>query len=536
MSEIWTPKDPAPQQPSGGIELPKGFARRRTDEEKADEEKKEESQAEATTPAPEETPSAPPAGGAQAAPRPPQAGQRPEFLFPPQGVQVQCPNCGTPFTAAVFSIVDLGANPELREPLLGGQVNAAICQNCGAGGPLSAPLMVHDPENEFLGVMVPSQAQLQDAQAQRVIGEMSKALMNRLPSERRRGYMLNPRQFFDWDSLLEVLWGFEGVTPEMLRTQREQSELITSLVRLAPDVKAMQMMVDRRPNLINRDFFALLGQVIGTLSQQGQEAQQTAADALVALRTHLLDTTEAGSAVKATEEQLRQAMARLSPSMSRDDFLDVLLDYWGKGEDGESIAISLMSIARGLVDYQFLMTLTNRIDGTDDPEERAPLLSLRELVVEFTQQAQQGQAQSREAMLQQVQDFLQDVLQAPDPEALMQERSDEMSEVFLAVLASNIEQAQQKNATFAVKRLRAIYDSAVAILQDKLPPELKLMNQLVSTQDEKEVRRLLHENREILSQEWVDNLREMEERFRSEDNRELAARLKSIRIQAAMLL
>lgn len=535
MSEIWTPKGPAPQQPSGGIELPKGFARRRTDEEKK-EEAKEEPQAEASGPAPEQTPPAPPAGGARPAPRPRQAGQRPEFLFPPQGVQVQCPNCGTPFTAAVFSIVDLGANPELREPLLSGQVNAAICQNCGAGGPLSAPLMVHDPENEFLGVMVPSQARLQDAQAQRVIGEMSKALMNRLPNEQRRGYMLNPRQFFDWDSLLEVLWGFEGVTPEMLRTQRDQSELITSLVRLAPDVKAMQMVADRRPNLINRDFFALLGQVIGTLSQQGQETQQAAANALVELRNHLLETTEAGKAVKATEEVLRGAMSRLSPSMSRDDFLDLLLEYWDKGEDGESIVVSLMSIAQGLVDYQFLMALTNRIDETDDPEARAPLLSLRELVVEFSQQAQQGQAQSREAMLQQVQAFLQDVLQAPDPQALMEQRSDELNEVFLAVLASNIEQAQQKNATFAVKRLQAIYTGAMSILQENLPPELKLMNQLVSTHDEKEVRRLLQENREILSQEWVDNLREMEERFRAENNRELASRLKSIRIQAAMLL
>lgn len=257
MSEIWTPKGPAPKQSSGGIELPKGFARKRSEDEK-----KPDSIA---APAPE-APAPPSSGGGEPAPRPRQTGRRPEFLFPPQGVQVQCPSCGTPFVAPVFSIVDLGANPELREPLLGGQVNAAICQKCGAGGALSAPLMVHDPENEFLGVLVPSQAQLQDMQVQRVIGEMSKALMGRLPNEQRRGYMLNPRQFFDWESLLEKLWGFEGVTPEMLRMQRDQSELITSLVRLAPDVKAMQMMTDRRRDLINRDLFALLGQVLATLS------------------------------------------------------------------------------------------------------------------------------------------------------------------------------------------------------------------------------------------------------------------------------
>jgi len=527
MSEIWTPKGPAPKQPSGGIELPKGFATRRraTEEQKPD----------AVAAPVEETPAAPatPPPAADGRPAARQPGQRPEFLFPPQGVQVQCPNCGTPFTAAVFSIVDLGANPELREPLLGGQVNAAICQKCGAGGPLSAPLMVHDPENEFLGVLVPRQAQLQDMQVQRVIGEMSQALMGRLPSEQRRGYMLNPQQFFEWESLLEKLWGFEGVTPEMLRTQREQSELITSLVRLAPDVKAMQLVVERRKTLINRDFFALLGQVIAALSQQ---EQKETADALTQLRTHLLDTTEAGREVKATEELLRQAIARLHPNMGREEFLDLLLEYWGKGDDGESIVVSLLTVARGLADYQFLLTLTERIDAADDPEVRSPLLSLREMIVEFTQQAQQSQAQGQEAMAQQVQAFLQDVLQAADPAETLRQRSDEVNEMFLAVLASNIEQAQQKGATFAAKRMRTIYTAAVDILQDKLPPDLRLLNQLVSTQDEGEMRRLLQENRDLLSTEFVEGLRGLEDRFRQENNRDLAARIQSIRVQATMLL
>lgn len=533
MSEIWTPKGPAPKQPSGGIELPKGFARKRTEE--------EQKPAPVEEAAPPAAPEAAPPAGAPPAPQPAparrgQPGQRPEFLFPPQGVQVQCPSCGTPFTAAVFSIIDLGANPELREPMLGGQVNAAICQKCGAGGALSAPLMVHDPENEFLGVLVPQQAQLQDMQVQQVIGEMSKALMGRLPNEQRRGYMLNPKQFFDWESFLEKFWGFEGVTPEMLRTQREQSELVTSLVRLVPDAKAMQMVAERRMNLINRDFFTLLGQVVAALTQQGQ---QEAVESISQLRTHLLETTPAGAEVKAMEEVLRQAVGKLRPDMSREDFLDLLLEYWQTSEDGESIAVSLLSVARGLADYEFLLALTARIDAADDPEVRATLLSLREMVVELVQQSQQGQqgqSQNQEAMMQEVQAFLQEVLQSPDPEQVLQARKESVNEMFLAVLASNIEQAQQKNADFAVKRLRGVYDMAVGILQDQLPPDLRLLNQLVSTQDEGEVRRMLQANRNLLSKEFVEGLRGLEDRFRGEKNDQLAGRIKSIRLQAAMLL
>jgi hypothetical protein len=528
MSEIWTPKGPAPQQPSGGIELPRGFARKRTEEEQKPAPVQEAAPVAAVAEAPAAAPQPAPA-------RRGQPGRRPEFLFPPQGVQVQCPSCSTPFTAAVFSIIDLGANPELREPMLGGQINAAICQNCGAGGALSAPLMVHDPENEFLGVLVPRQGQMRDMQIQQVIGEMSKALMGRLPNEQRRGYMLNPKQFFDWESFLEKFWGFEGVTPEMLRMQREQSELVTSLVRLVPDAKAMQMVAERRKHLINRDFFTLLGQVVAALSQQGQ---QEAVDSISQLRTHLLETTQAGAEVKAMEEVLRKAVGRLRPDMSRDDFLDLLLEYWQTGEEGESIAMSLLSVARGMADYQFLLALTARIDASDDPEVRAPLLSLRELVVEFAQQSQQGQSQSQsqEAMMQEVQAFLQEVLQSPNPEEILQARKESVNEMFLAVLASNIEQAQEKNAEFAVKRLRGVYDMAVGILQDQLPPDLRLLNQLVSTQDEGEVRRLLQANRSLLSKEFVEGLRGLEDRFRGEKNDQLAGRIKSIRLQAAMLL
>jgi len=108
--------------------------------------------------------------------------------------------------------------------------------------------------------------------------------------------------------------------------------------------------------------------------------------------------------------------------------------------------------------------------------------------------------------------------------------------MFLAVLASNIEQAQQNGATFAVKRLRTVYEIAVGILEKKLPPDLRLLNQLVSTKDEGEVRRLLQENRTLLSQEFVEGLRGLEDRFRGEKNDELAARIKSIRVQATMLL
>ncbi len=537
MSEIWTPSSPPPSQSSGGIELPKGFSSSRRNEREQPEETPD-SAGQAQDPpqhAADEQPSSqrPDPARADAEWAPPRGAptDQPDLnlLFPPAGAQVTCPNCGTAYTAAVFTIIDLGANPELRSLILGGQVNVAVCSSCGAGGPLSVPLMIHDPEHEFLGIVVPGQVRMDDMQLQKVIGEMSQTLMGQLPSDQRRGYMLQPQQYFDWDSLMEKLWGFEGVTPEMLRRRREQSDLISSLLRLDSDESAMQVVLDRNKNLIDSEFFVLLGQVINAVAAQGQTQQQ---EALMNLRRTLLDTTEAGQEVKALEERVQEALGKIKSNTTRKELLDLLLGYWLEGDSGETIATTVLTAAASLADYQFLLGLADRLEHANDPEERAALIALRDRIVEMNEH----RSQSQQAAAQQMQAILQEVLQATDTDAALRERADHINEMFLAMLASNIKQAEQNKATFAAQRLRIVYEKSLAIVEERLPAELKLLNRLLSAPDEGRLRRLLQENRSELSQEFVDALKTLEERFRSEGNTPLASRVRSIRGQAALML
>lgn len=527
MSEIWTPGSPPPSQSSGGIELPKGFSTPRREEPSQPEEDPNASAPdEQTVGQDSEATAAQPEGAAAGGPA-----QQPEIdlLFPPTGAQVTCPSCGATYTAAVFTIVDVGANPELKGLVLGGQINTAVCNACGAGGPLSVPLMVHDPEHEFLGVVIPGQARLDDMQTQKMIGEMSQALMAKLPSDQRKGYMFQAQQFFEWDSLIEKMWGFEGVTPEMLRRRREQSELIGNLVRLGSDESAMQMVAERNQSLIDSSFFVLLGQVINAVAAEGQTEQH---EALIKLRSSLLDTTEAGQELKALEERVQDALSKIGPRTTREELLSLLLGYWSEGENGEAVATAVLNAAAGLTDYQFLLGLADRLENTTDPEERSALIAIRDRTVEIGEQ----RSQSQQMAAQQVQAVLQEVLQAPDTDAALKENADQINEMFLAVLASNIRQAEQNKATFAVQRLRTIYEKAIAILEEQMPPEMKLLNRLLSAPDEGTMRRLLQDNRSELSREFVDALRDLEDRFNREGNSALASRVSSIRGQAALML
>src|SRR5215204_5887438 len=144
MSGILLPGQDKQPKSEGKIELPKGFTTP-----KKDERPQEQPAADNKSETPQ-SPNQPPADNAQRGQRQPGA----DLLFPPRGAQIRCPSCSTPYVVPVFTIIDFGANPELRAPMLSGQINVAACPNCGAGGPLGAPLMIHDPEHNFLGVYV----------------------------------------------------------------------------------------------------------------------------------------------------------------------------------------------------------------------------------------------------------------------------------------------------------------------------------------------------------------------------------------------
>ena len=522
MSGILLPGQDKPSSSGGGsgIELPKGFSRRR------DESAEQES-------APAETPDTPESeieAAMEAAPEAaPQRRGRPgeDLLFPPTGAQVQCPNCGHPYAVPIFTIIDLGVNPELGPALLGGQINMAMCPQCGAGGPLSAPLMVHEPAHDFLGVYVPPIGG-DESQRQRIIGELTQTLMRRLPTEARRGYMLQPREYMDWSRFVEKLWEFQGVTPEMLRRQRDQAAAIQNLMRLADDPAALDIALERHRSLVDRQFFALLERL---MLMSGAQGDRQSAEALRALRLALLEKTDVGQEIKRLQQRVEQTIRKIQPGSTREDILDVLLAAWNE-EDGDEVAPSVAMALGPNLDYQFLLAIANRLDNETDETTREHLEQLREMITAMQEQQQASQQQ----MAAQAQEVLKAILEATDVEAALRENADLIDEGFLQLLAANVDRAEKAGAKAAANRMRKIYDAAVDMLQEEMAPDVRLVNELLNAPDQNARRKLLEENRSVLSRDFVEALRQLEDDFRSRQATDVADRLKSIRAQASLML
>lgn len=521
-------RPPAQGNKESGIELPKGFTRRR------EQAKEQEVATTAATTAtetalPEPSATAPMPPAAEAGPRGGAPGRsQVDLLFPPTGAQIQCPSCRTPFVVPVFTIIDLGVNPELKGALLGNQINMAACPNCGMGGPLNVPLLLHEPNHQFLGIFVPpAQNNQASMQQQKAIGDLTQTLMRKLPTESRRGYMLQPKQYADWQRFMEQVWGFEGVTPEMLRRQRNQGELLQRLVSLANDRKALEMALERGRDLIDRDFFAMLDRFLMMTNNQGQQAGVTA---LIQLRTQLMDTTEIGQKIKAQQEKVRAILAGFTATSTREDVLDKVLSVWQE-EEGDELINSLVGAIAPMIDYQFLMMISQRLEGSTDTVERQHLEQLRQAALSM--QEQQNAAQQE--MVQQMQQILQDVLQATDMTAKLREYADVIDEGFLAMLAANIQAAQRKNSTAAVRRLQQVYEKALEVVREQMPEDMRLLNELIAAPDKATLTQLLKDNRAKFTKEFMAATQEVEGQLRDAGRKEIADRLKSVRNQIALM-
>ena len=101
--------------------------------------------------------------------------------------------------------------------------------------------------------------------------------------------------------------------------------------------------------------------------------------------------------------------------------------------------------------------------------------------------------QQSQMALQEAAGFLRVLLSSPDPDALIAENLGAIDYTFMQVLAANIQEAERRGEVNAAAQLKTVYDRIVAILQEAMPPELRFINQLLSTQSENDARNLIAE-------------------------------------------
>ncbi len=396
-----------------------------------------------------------------------------------------CSLCGARFTAPVEGIVDVGSDPTLKSRFLSGRFNMTRCPRCGNEAVLNSPLLYHDPEHELALVLMPVELNLNHTDQQRIIGDLTNALINSLPPEKRKGYLLTPQVFFSLQSMIDRVLQAEGITPEMLERQRAKVQLIETFLR-ARDEETLRTLIKQHEADLDYEFFQVLTSSAQAMQMEGRPEM---ARTLLGLRALL---AEMSSAARKAAAEVDAAMG-LGEVITREELLKRLQEAPSDEEFEE-----LVAVGRPLLDYTFFQELTAQIESAEsaqDGQKAAQLRALRSRILDVTARQDEELRQA----LQEAAGLLKTILMAEDPRAAIQENKERIDDLFLSVLSANLQQARADGRSDLVARLQAIGDMVSEVLEERLPPEIRLIQRLMRASYPEGTGELLAQNRDLVN-------------------------------------
>ncbi len=409
--------------------------------------------------------------------------------------QVACPRCRQPILAEVRQVFDVGQDPRAKDLLLSGAANVVQCPHCGFQGPLATPILYHDPNKELLLVYVPPELGLHRDDQEKVIGPLLNQIINNLPPEKRKAYLLQPQTMLTYESLIERILEADGITKEMLQAQEQRLRLIQRLMTTAPESRAE--ILRQEDALVDADFFALLARLLELHLAQGDRA---GAQKLVEIEKAALEHTTFGQQVRREEEEIQkalQSLQQLGPRATLDQLVDLVVQA-----PTETRLQALVRLARPAMTYEFFAKLSERIEQAQG-EEKERLTRLRERLIELTQ-AVDKEVQARVQAARQV---LDQILAAENLEQAVVQALPAIDDLFLGVLEEELKAARQKGDLQRSARLNQV----VEILQklSSPPPQAVLLDALVNTTDPQKRQQLLERNAALVDQQLAEALAQL---------------------------
>jgi CpXC protein len=436
---------------------------------------------------------------------------------PPQMLQLACPNCRTPMRAQVFTLVDVGRQPELKNYLLAGQLNLAVCPNCGTPAMIAAPLIYHDPAKQLFLIHFPQQLNARPEEQERFIGEATSLIMRELPADAPKGYLLAPRRFLTINSLVDTVLEADGISREMVEAQRARVELISQLAEAYEQgEEQLAKLVEQQKEKLDYDFFATLSAFAEASAQSGRD---DSAQLLLGLRDTLAELSGFDAELPDQDEvdlSLDEAIDRLAATSEED------LE--------ESIAE-----LRPVIDYSFFEAWTRRIDAAEragDTATAAQLTARRTQILDMVERMDKQAQELFEAGAQ----VLKAVMAADDPAAALRAQRDTIDEAFLLVLDANLAAAERAGAADAIARLTEIRRLALEIAQEALSPEDRFINELLQLEKPQDATKLLRQNVAMITPAFVKRLNELSDQFESDGRKPLGERLRQLGREAGAML
>ncbi len=424
---------------------------------------------------------------------------------------ITCPQCRQPITADITRLFDIAQDPQAKQILLSGAYNLIQCPHCGYRGQAPVPIVYHDPDNELLLTFFPPELSVPVNQQEQMIGPMIKKVMDNLPMEKRKAYLFKPETMLTRQRLVERILEEDGITPEMLESQQKRLNFLQRLASISPDVRAE--VIKQEEELVDEELLMILGRLIQSAAAAGEEEST---QVLVGLQQEILENTEYGREILSQAQEQQVAMEALEKASKEGLTRQKLLDLIINASDSEVQLVTLVSMARGGLDYGFFQLLSDRIQLASG-EEQVKLTELRENLLEMTNEIDKAIKEQQELAGQ----LLDEILEDENIEEATMRALPSINEVFLEVLRGRIQNARKVENQDLLVKLQKV---AGAIQKVSAPgANIELIEQLIRAEDEQEVNTILSANEDELTDEFMQFLMNLLNQTQQQNGQETTA-------------
>ncbi len=428
-------------------------------------------------------------------------------------MQVRCPRCGVGLQADVEQVIDVAQDPAAKARLLSGSLNRIRCPACGYEGQLSTPIVYHDPAKELLLSYFPVELGLPKNEQERLLGQLLNLVIQRLPPEKRKAYLLQPQAVLTPQGLVERILAADGITREDIEAQQAKMRLFEEILRCPPE--ELERLVRDHDSELDEAFFQLAALALRAApDERAQQAFAQRLDRVLTLSTFGKKLAAQEAEIKAAAESLQAA----GPQLTREKVLELIL-----AAPSEERIQALASLTRPALDYTFFTLLSERIEAAQG-DERARLESLRQALLDITQKIDQAQ----QARVAQAADLLRTIVQAKDIDAALRQALPYIDELFLGLLEANLRAARERNDAATTARLQEISDKIRALIQQAVPPGIRLAQQVLEADTEAEALRLLEASTGAIDDDCLQALMTTAQRLEAENDKDGAEEIRRL--------
>ena len=426
---------------------------------------------------------------------------------------VNCPRCKQRISAKLEQILDVAADKDIKQRLLAGSINIIDCPLCSFHGMAATPFIYHDPEKELLLTYTPAELNIPLPEKEKLFGALTRTIVSGIPSDKRKAYLLQPKEMFSIEGLKTTILNSDGITNEMIEQQRSRMDLLQTLISTPQEM--LPDLIKERDEELDDLFFQLLSAL-----KQSQPSTQTDSQTsiLAKLEDELLSHSTFGKRSQEYAAALQNAARELESigsKLTREYFLDLIL----KAPDDIHITC-LITLARPAADYEFFILLTNQLENSP-PEDQPKLEHIRSLILETVQKIDQAAQQKTES----AQAVLASIIDSNNPKETIEEHISNIDQSIMVLLQQLIENAQSDNNKDEETHLLQVQTWLIEALHQHAPPPLRFINELLSLNTQEEATAMIKTQAKELDKDILDIMQSVVDQLQSDQQTELAAKL-----------